>query len=308
VEYARYESDFFSAQNENSFRFSSNQKLTSLVETEFQNGKSNETGGVINKQKVNLALKNIYDQQYKNFSFKLGHRIEKDFNLNPKLNSSFFISLYESVPQTDTILHISAGKAYKSASLYQLYSSYGNPSLQAENIFSYELGVLQGLQQLRSTLETTFFSNNLQESIEYDFTKEKYFNGGSKRNYGIENILESKWNSQIKSRLSYTWTRTQSLRVAEHKGLLSLNYSFSPKINLNQEAIFIGHKKDIDAVDYSVKVMKPYWLFNSHLEYKIKENLLARFHIENILNTKYEEIDGFGSPGLYTKLSFRYSF
>jgi outer membrane cobalamin receptor len=308
VEYARYESDFFSAQNENAFRFSSNQQLTYSIETQLQNGKSNETGGVLNKQKLNLALKNIYDMDYGNFSLKTGLRIEKDFNLNPKPNSSFFISLYESLPQTDTVLHLSGGKAYKSASLYQLYSSYGNPTLQAENVFSFEIGALQGLQPLRSTLETTLFANNLQESIEYDFTKEKYFNGGSKRNYGIENALESKWTPQLKSRLSYTWTHTQSLRVAEHKGLLSLNYSISPKMKLNQETTFIGHKKDIDAVDYSQKTIKPYWLFNSHLEYKIKENILARFHIENILNTKYEEIDGFGSPGLYTKLSLRYSF
>ncbi len=308
VEYARYESDFFSAENENTFKISSNKKITSSLETQFENGKSNETGGVLNKQKLNLALKNIYDMDYGNFGLKTGLRLEKDFNLNPKPNSSFFISLYESLPQTDTVLHLSAGKAYKSASLYQLYSSYGNPTLQAENVFSYEIGALQVLQPLRSTLETTLFANNLQESIEYDFTKEKYFNGGSKRNYGIENILESKWSSQLKSRISYTWTHTQALRIAEHKALLSLSYEFSPKLRINQEACFTGHKKDVDAVNFSEKSMRPYWLFNSHLEYKIKENILARFHIENILNTKYEEIDGFGSPGLYTKLSLRYSF
>lgn len=308
VEYARYESDFFSAENENAFKLSSNKKLTSSLETQFENGKSNETGGSLNKQKINLGLKNIYDMDFGNLSFKTGLRIEKDFNLNPKLNSSFFISFYESLPRTDTVLHLSTGKAYKSASLYQLYSSYGNPSLQAENVFSYEIGALQGLQPYRSTLETTLFANNLQESIDYDFTKEKYFNGGSKRNYGIENILESKWSSQFKSRICYTWTHTQALRIAEHKAFLSLNYEFSPNLSLNQEASFTGHKKDIDAVNYSEKLMKPYWLFNSHLQYKIKENILARFHVENILNTKYEEIDGFGSPGLYTKLSIRYSF
>ncbi len=308
VEYARYESDFVSLQNENKWKIGELHKLTSAFESDFEKANSSETTGIINKKKYSLGLRNLYDAHFEKFDFKAGLRLEKELNLSSKLNLAYFSSLSLPIHLTSSILHLSAAKAYRRASLYQLFSTYGNPSLQAEDVISYEAGILQDLQKINSTFEITIFANHLRQSIDFDFTTEKYFNGGSKKNYGVESVLENKWNSMLKTRTAYTWTHSQSLRVAEHKASLGLTYNISPTLTITQEALFNGRKKDIDAVTYDIKLMKPYWLLNSYFEYKIKENLLARFHIDNILDTEYEEIDGFGSPGRYTKLSLRYTF
>jgi vitamin B12 transporter len=308
VEYARYESDFVSLQNENKWKIGEQHKLTSAFESDFEKANSTETTGIINKKKYSLGLRNLYNGHFEKFNFKAGLRLEKELNLSSKLNLAYFSSISLPVHLTNSIFHLSASKAFRRASLYQLFSSYGNSSLQAEDVISYEAGILQDLQKINSTFETTFFANHLKESIDFDFTTQKYFNGGSKRNYGVESVLENKWNNLFKTRTAYTWTHSQSLRVAEHKASLSLRCDISHKFKMSHEALFNGRKKDIDAVTYDVKLMKPYWLFNSYFEYKIKENLLARFHIDNILNTEYEEIDGFGSPGRYTKLSLKYTF
>ncbi len=308
VEYARYASDFASFQNESVWNLGSQQKITTAFESEFEKATSTETTGLINKRKYSLGLRTIYELHLENLDFKTGLRLEKQLNLSSKLDSAYFASFSLPIQSTETLFHLSAAKAYRRASLYQLFSSYGNPSLQAEDVLSYEVGFLQGLHKINSSFETTFFVNHLKESIDFDFISEKYFNGGSKKNYGIESALENKWSSKIKSRSTYTWTHSKSLRVAEHKASLGISYEISPKIKTTYEALFHGRKKDIDATSYAEKLMKPYWLFNSYIEYKIKENLVARFHLDNILNTEYEEIDGFGSPGRYAKLSFRYIF
>lgn len=308
VEYARYESDYLSFQNESTWNIGSQQKVISALESELEKATSTETTGIINKRKYSLGLRNIYELQLESLDFKTGLRLEKQLNLSSRLDIAYFASINIPLNSTETLVHLSAAKAYRRASLYQLFSSYGNPSLRAEDVLSYEVGFLQGLQKINSSFETTFFVNNLKESIDFEFVSEKYFNGGAKRNYGIESVLENKWSSKIKTRTSYTWTHSQSLRVAEHKASLGLSYEISPRLKTSHEALFHGRKKDIDAVSYAEKLMKPYWLLSSYFEYIIKENLVARFHLDNILNTEYEEIDGFGSPGRYAKLSLRYTF
>jgi outer membrane cobalamin receptor len=46
--------------------------------------------------------------------------------------------------------------------------------------------------------------------------------------------------------------------------------------------------------------MKPYWLGNLDLKYKIKQNAEAFLNVANLLNKNYERIKGYGEE----KISF----
>jgi len=308
VEYARYKSQYAAISNEIFWQLSSEHSIRSAIEGDFETGKSNETTGFIKADRHALALRTSYEANYFPFIFKTGFRAEKDIDSSRNPAWSLFLGPSYTFVKTGTNLSASAGHAFRRASLYQLYSSYGNPSLNAEEMWSYEANLLQELQWIKSQLLLTYFWNHADESIDFDFPTMKYFNGGEKENYGFEGVFETQWATFLKSRLEYTWTHTSALRIAEHKASAHLDWKLGSKLALTNELRYVGERKDIDPTVFSSKNKPAYVLFNAQLAYQISSSLETRLKVDNLLDTEYEEIDGFGSPGRYAELSLKYSF
>jgi vitamin B12 transporter len=67
-----------------------------------------------------------------------------------------------------TILRSSWGQGFKAPSLYQLYSPYGTPNLQAERSHDWDAGVEQRFWDNRITLSAAYFDINFNNLIEFD--------------------------------------------------------------------------------------------------------------------------------------------
>ncbi len=308
VEYARYKSQYSSVSNEVFWQMHEKHILRTALEGDFETGKSNETTGFIKADRHALALRSSYEANYFPFIFKTGFRGEKDIGSSRNPAWSLFLGPSYTFVQSGTNISASAGHAFRRASLYQLYSSYGNSSLDAEEMWSYEASLLQDLKWIKSQLHVTYFWNHADESIDFDFPTMKYFNGGEKENYGFEGVFETQWASFLKSRLEYTWTHTSALRVAEHKASGRFDWNLGSKISFTNEVRYVGERQDIDPAVYTRKNKPAYVLFNAQLAFQLFANLETRLKVDNLLDTEYEEIDGFGSPGRYAELSLKYLF
>jgi vitamin B12 transporter len=308
IEYARYQSLSLQLQNEHRWQFAKNHALSSAVDFELESGKSIETYGLFSAKRQNLGAKLIYDTNLHPYFFRAGVRAQKDLRSSAQVNPAFFLSPSYELISTSTLFGLSAGYAYKKPSLYQLFSSFGNSTLQAERLWSYELNILQDLKPVASFVHLSWFWNHTFSGIDYNYTTQKYFNHGQKENYGIESDLETDWTPFLKSRAEYTWTHTSTLRVAEHKASLKVETRFGKYISLIPELLYIGKRSDIDAISFRKKEMPDYTLLNASLNYFPSRNLTIALRSDNILDKDYEEIDGYGTPGRYFELSAKITF
>jgi len=89
------------------------------------------------------------------------------------------------------------------------------------------------------------------------------------------------------------------IRVPQNKISLNINYFFS-KTNVNLEILNVGSRED---KDYSTGIpervkLNPYTLVNLAASYQLVSYLSLYGRVENLLNTEYEEVLYYGTPGL----------
>ena len=87
------------------------------------------------------------------------------------------------------------------------------------------------------------------------------------------------------------------LRRPENKVGLYTSYSFNPKTNINADVIWVGAREDIDFSTYQRIELKGYVLVNVAAHYNVFDFMRLNLRIENLLNTEYEEVYGYGTAG-----------
>jgi len=196
---------------------------------------------------------------------------------------------------TNTKIKASYGKGFKAPSLYQLYSSYGDPNLTPEISKSYEVGVEQKCGIFK--LESTYFNTKLSNLVDYDSASWKYINSGKAHIDGIENSLTAEFNENLNAKISYTYMDARKnsddsrlLRRPKNKISCNLNAKIWNKLEFIPEVSYVG-----DRIDSSAK-LKSYILLNLTTRYKLNEHVKTFLRFENILNKDYQLISGYETP------------
>ncbi len=91
---------------------------------------------------------------------------------------------------------------------------------------------------------------------------------------------------------------TKLLRRPESKVGFFAGYSFVPKVNVNTEIIWVGTREDIDFSIYQRTELKAYVLVNLAAHYDVFDFLRLNARVENLLDTDYEDVFGYGTAGL----------
>lgn len=200
----------------------------------------------------------------------------------------------------------SIGTGFKAPSLYQLYSSYGDPSLKADRSKSYDLGFERSLFSRRGTFGLTYFHNDFENMVDWDSASYKYKNIGRARTEGLEADLLIKPIEDLEVEANYTRTETEDKETGlellrRPKEEISLNANWHPgqKVNLNLGAIYVGSRKDIKYVGWTAEsiTMEDYTTVDLSCLYKITDRFQILGRIENLLDEEYQEVYGFAVPG-----------
>ena len=214
------------------------------------------------------------------------------------------------IRETGTKIKGSFGTGFKSPSLFQLYSSYGDPGLKPEESTGWDFGLEQSVYEKRVTLGATVFHNELDNMIDYDYNTWSYGNIARADTKGVEISGSARAAENLNFRLNYTYTNTKDittgaplLRRARNKISFDLNYGFLERGNVNLEILYVGERDDI----YEVK-LDGYVLVNPAASLQITRNIQMFGRVENLFNRDYVEVAGYGTPGISVYGGLKFSF
>jgi vitamin B12 transporter len=224
------------------------------------------------------------------------------------------------VPGLETKLKATYGTGFTAPSIYQLYSPYGSASLRAETSEGWDAGFEQPFLGGAIKAGATYFHNDYTNLIDYENTATppygEYFNIGKARTEGWETFASAKpiTDLEIRADYTYTWafdeqTGNALLRRPQNQADFSASYQWRGA-HIGFNILYVGDRPDEAFLNYtSTPVTLPsYTLVNLMAAYDINANLKLFGRVDNLFNTVYEEVYGYGTPGISayagTKVSF----
>jgi vitamin B12 transporter len=225
---------------------------------------------------------------------------------------------------TDTRLTGSVGTGFRAPSLFELFgftpnnfgSAYrGNPDLQAEKSFGWELGLEQSLSGERVAFGATYFRNDVRDLIETVF--DPSFNSTSENINkvhlrGVETFVSIQPWSRLSMRVDYTFTDADVsdnsdrplLRRPRKKASAHIDYAPVEKTDIYLGVDYVGKRKDIDRETAQVIDASDYTVFNTAVTYQVTPAFRLEARVNNLLDENYEPADGFEALGRNYLLGF----
>lgn len=212
--------------------------------------------------------------------------------------------------ETGTKIKGTFGTGFRAPSLFNLFDPiYGNKELDPEKSIGWDAGIEQFLFNNEITIGITYFSNYFNNLFGYD-ENFRTINTDKAETNGIEMFLSVKPFNDGSIKVNYTFMNTKDkstnsinygkklLRRPDHKAGLSIIYNFIRNANINLELIYVGDREDIDFSSSKRIILKNYSLVNLAGSYKLLDLVEIFGRAENLFDTDYEEVFGYGTAGL----------
>ena len=217
--------------------------------------------------------------------------------------------------------------SFKTPSLYQLFSPYGNLGLKPEQGKTFELGFEQNVGNFHARL--VGFQNNVKDGIVFQSISVepygKYGNVSQQTTQGLEaelSFLKKKWTGNI----SYTYlsgtmqnkfdgkdsTYSSLIRRPSNQLQARLIFKANSKFNISFMGQFVGERKDYfyDESIYSTvpKILKSYLWTELQLGYQMTKNLNASLMVKNLLGQEIVELYGYSGQARNFQASLYWKF
>jgi len=207
-------------------------------------------------------------------------------------------------PDADTILRASVGQGSRAPSLFELFSAFGDPTLQPEESLSFELGAERDFGAL--TVGATLFWIEVDDLIAFDGGAVACGSGfgcynqvpGETTTRGIELSADYDLSDRLSAFGTYTYTDTETAsggrlpRVPRHHYSLGLSGEIADRTRLD----IVG----MGAIDTAVSAFAPnpledYFVVNAALGYEVASGVEAYLRVENLFDTEYQTSPGYGT-------------
>ena len=226
--------------------------------------------------------------------------------------STFRITESYIVPEMGVTLKGTYGTGFNSPSLFNLFDPvYGNKELKPEENIGWDVGYEQSLLSEQLQYSVTYFSTEYKNLFGSD-AMFRSINIAKAITKGAE--LELKYINQLFTLSgNYTFLETSDetgtsadykkplLRKPKNKASLILQLEPIHGLHCNLEGLYVGNRDDkyFDPINYTSSRLKlsDYTVFNLSATYDVHRVIQVYTRIENVLDKKYEEIYGFGTPG-----------
>ena len=221
--------------------------------------------------------------------------------------------------QTGTKIKATLGTGFKAPSIYYFYDPvYGNINLKPVQVLGgmWELNNIFGINKL--SLGLTYFNNSFKNLFALDENL-KTININKAKINGLEFYSSINTIDNLRIKINYTYTNSKDesvnlldsglplLRRPKNKVTLNLNYNILKNLNSDLEILYVGNRYDKNFSKYPAEriKLKSYTLVNIAATFRLIDMLKLYGRIENLLDTQYEEIYGFGTAGLSGYLGFK---
>lgn len=219
-----------------------------------------------------------------------------------------------------TRLRATAATGAKAPSLFQRFSEYGDPELAPERVLGYDAGVDQSLLGGRVTASVTAFHNRYTNLVQFGRGPTCaatqlfgcYFNVGRADTRGLEFAGDASLVPEaLRLRATYTYLSARNLdddpesiiagrsllRRPRHKGMASLIFTAVPNLDLEARVTFAGWAHDIDYIFNKRVMLAPYARLDFYANYKVNDFVSVYGRMENVADTRYEEVYNYSTPG-----------
>jgi len=217
--------------------------------------------------------------------------------------------------ETGTKLRASYATGFKAPSLFQLYgnsvSAFGvfaaNPNLQPETSQTVEAGVDQSLFGNRASVGVTAFETIVRNLIQANPAFTTNVNIGRAIMRGVELTARASPIERVETSASFTYMRPHNAvnddaaplnRRPRQKATGEVSWRPWDDVKLGATATYVGRRGDVDAVTAARIVDPSYTVVNLLASYDVTQHLTLFGRIENVLDDRYEDPDGFVQPGL----------
>ena len=201
----------------------------------------------------------------------------------------------------------SYGTGFKAPSLFQLYSSYGSENLAPEESNGWDAGIEQRLADGEVTLGATWFQNDFHNLIQFDSGSFTYGNIARAETRGVEFTVSLEPTDRFDMMLGYTWTDTEDRATGEEllrrpgsKISMNVHFQVTDSLGLNLDLVQVGTRDDLDFSAFPASRMElpEYTLLNLAAGWQVTDRIRLNARIENVLDEEYQEVLGYGAPGL----------
>ena len=262
------------------------------------------------------------------FNLELGTRINihsaygshSVFNINPSYLVNKKVKLFANL-----------SSAYRTPSLYQLFSEYGNKDLQPESAITAEGGVQFFSPDNKFTGRAVVFRRNVRDVIFFFYNpltfSSQYINQDKQKDNGLELEVTYKISANTILKPFYTYTTgnittRQGVKDTTYNNLLrrpkssigiNIASQFSKKLFISTNITGTGKRKDayFDNNTFTTvyTTLKSYVLWDVYAEYSFIKTRLKWFaDFRNITDSKYTEISGFNTLVFNGYTGIRFTF
>jgi vitamin B12 transporter len=193
----------------------------------------------------------------------------------------------------------------------QRFGFYGNPDLLPERSRGWDVGWQEPLLDGELTLDATYFRNDFQDLIVFDTSLGgptgfgALNNVGRARTSGVELVASLLLTDATDMTVNYTHldtmnelTQTRLLRRPDNRVGFGIHHRFQDeRTRLNLDFQYVGTRLDYDD-QFSVTSLENYILVNLSSTYQWSSQCELSARIENLFDERYEEVFGFGTPGI----------
>lgn len=290
--------------------------LTGLIEKEDEKQRTNTA----RLEQDNLGLTGEYRIELFD-RLALSGAMRRDDNSFFKDQDTYRLTSSYDHKETGTRSHASIGTGAKNPTMPELYgfgpNFIGNPNLQPETSRGFDLGVEQKFGS-DLIVDATFFHNRITDLITGNGNTARNLPGISTAE-GLE--LSATWQAtdHLDLRGSYTYTATsdssgqQLTRRPMHLGSIGSSYRFlSGRARIGATADYNGDQVESqfsNSYNTTTRVeMDSFWLIGLQTSYHLTDNFEIYGRMENLLDSKNEQVFGYAEPGRGVYAGIRANF
>ncbi len=228
-------------------------------------------------------------------------------------------------PQEGTTLHASVARGYRAPSIDERFGYYpdpnwgdfaGNPDLEPEKSWSYEIGFEQGFAS-GAMISATAFRIEIDNLVTYKYgfpTSTLENLPGQSVSEGIELAGRLPVSDRVSLGLAYTYTDARGsngkrlVRVPRHNLVLSLEAEISDRLSASLSATRIAGRVDNDPTTFALVEAPDYTVVDAQVDYSFDDRTGAYLRIENLTDETYQSTLGYASSGraLYVGIKTRF--
>jgi len=258
---------------------------------------------------------------FDNIICKFGARWDDYSNFGDRISPSGSFAVWI----LDTIkLHGLVAKSYRVPTFNDLYwpsedwgargGVEGNPNLEPENSFSYEIG-MGGYVFKSFKADVTYFVSKVDDLIEWTMDDSFWWrptNVGKALIRGIEAEAEYIIRKNLKANFNYTLLNARdsdsdNYLIYRPKQIFKCNLTYRPisKIKIGLSGRYVSKRYTNTS---NTRTLPPYFTMDFELAYDLNENWELLGRTDNIFNRKFQEQEGYSIPGQTFMLGSKVKF